>query len=64
LWILVVYLFCFFLALLTATGSARRGNARVSALREGLMWQWTRVAWFGKDNRAAGRRAFQGHRRS
>jgi hypothetical protein len=51
-------------ALLTASGSRHRGNARRQALLEGLGWPVTWVAWFVIDNKAAGRPRFQGHTRS
>jgi len=49
------------LALPTALGSRRRGNDWARALVEGASWPGTWIAWFVWDNRAAGRRPFQGH---
>jgi hypothetical protein len=47
--------------LLTATGARRRHNRWSVCALSALAFPVTWVVWFVRDNRRAGRRAFQGH---
>jgi hypothetical protein len=49
------------LSWLTGAGSRRRGNSLPFSILCALVFPVTWIAWFIKDNRAAGRSAFMGH---
>jgi hypothetical protein len=51
------------LAVLTAVGSWHRQVSLAYAVAEGLAWPVSWVRWYVVDNRAAGRRLFEGHAR-